>query len=922
MSLKHLLNDDDIEYYRASVSPQNWNDYGDFQSIEPQLWDPRFEEIPAPIAFTGDSVAQLSYGMNLDVDLEMYTSERDQSEQWTKDDILQVGSSTSYNSIIRAEYLCYGTICRAAVKLCGDMMELDKKLVSTATSPVTGHLQLALQKSETQFLVIFPDGQVLGEINAQLERAFTSIEEQCLQVDFEVFVPTRATREIMSRAMKGQDAVVRVQINVYGSGASADSVGQELSQNKVYLQRPDYIREGTTYENPHVLKFSDDCSTMKIPNVGTDELSSSNAASETFQQVITNVYSSLTRHENLKGLEGHERLRTSLLDHQKTALEFMSQREDGPVPSEYQLWKPVEREGQPCFRHSITGTVSRLDHTEIGGGILADEMGMGKTLLMLALIIRTLDAAHQFALETPLQIAQGSLLLKNRSRATLIVASSDLMINEWLQELTKHFGTAEDHMLKIIKYHGQKRIRSLDKLCDADLVLSSYHTISKDYTNARGLLNEVEWYRLVLDEAHIIRRQNTGLNRTVADLQARSRWCLTGTPIQNRLEDIGSLFAFLRINPLHSLSAFKKSIAVPFEEGGKRQKLAIDRFTQLFDSMCLRRTKDLLHLPDPESRIHKITLSPEERAQYEQTRRIMVRAVKNQVSVFDQKSTLGMFQIQLQLRILCNHGTWQQLFSWSRRKLYLLDEREAKEADVGSDGEATCSACRQTMPLFGLGSMFQRYEENCRHILCSECLEQSTQGVQDCLPTSCPLCTSLWNSSKHVQRARGQSQEDMYFRAEGKSSKVETLMRDVMKDISITKSIIFTCWTRTLDLIQLHLLREKLTPNNFKRIDGDCPTSKREKILEEFEKSPALHVLIMTTGTGAVGLNLAIANRVFIVEPQWNPSVENQAIARALRLGQTQAVLVTRYIVEKSVEQDMQKLQEEKLKKSNLVKSG
>lgn len=141
-------------------------------------------------------------------------------------------------------------------------------------------------------------------------------------------------------------------------------------------------------------------------------------------------------------------------------------------------------------------------------------------------------------------------------------------------------------------------------------------------------------------------------------------------------------------------------------------------------------------------------------------------------------------------------------------------------------------------------------------------------------------------------------------------------------DYKLTRnSIIFTCWTRTLDLIQLYLSRENLTARNVKRIDGDCPTAKREKILEEFEHSADLHVLIMTTGTGAVGfvvsyavsrlhllttmrsLNLAVANRVFIVEPQWNPSVENQAVARALRLGQKQAVLVTRYVVEMSVEQ-------------------
>lgn len=215
--------------------------------------------------------------------------------------------------------------------------------------------------------------------------------------------------------------------------------------------------------------------------------------------------------------------------------------------------------------------------------------------------------------------------------------------------------------------------------------------------------------------------------------------------------------------------------------------LSIERFTRLLDSMCLRRTKDLLHLPDPESRIHRIKLSPQERAQYEQTSRIMFRAVRNQVERVDQKSTLSQFQIQLQLRIICNHGTWQQMFSWSRRKLYLLDEREARDVGSGSHGEATCSACRQTMPLFGLGSMFRRYEENCRHTLCSECLEQSNETTEDHLATNCPLCSSLWRLSKYPQQQRGHSQEDMYFRAEGRSSKMEALMSDVMKDITTTK---------------------------------------------------------------------------------------------------------------------------------------
>ncbi|KAF2999264.1 hypothetical protein E8E13_003335 [Curvularia kusanoi] len=148
---------------------------------------------------------------------------------------------------------------------------------------------------------------------------------------------------------------------------------------------------------------------------------------------------------------------------------------------------------------------------------------------------------------------------------------------------------------------------------------------------------------------------------------------------------------------------------------------------------------------------------------------------------------------------------------------------------------------------------------------------------------------------------------------------MEALMDDVLLDFANTKSIVFTCWTRTLDLIEIYLKKNGLTAHNYQRIDGDCTTSRREKILDRFSKDFENRILIMTTGTGAVGLNLAIANRVFIVEPQWNPSVENQAIARALRIGQKQPVHVTRYILHDSVEQELLGVQEKKKEKANLV---
>ncbi|KAF2658988.1 hypothetical protein K491DRAFT_224216 [Lophiostoma macrostomum CBS 122681] len=811
------------------------------------------------------------------------------------------------------------------IKLRGSMSELDTKFSAGGECPIEGHYGMNVTKSDDTFNVTFPDGVIMGEMNTQFDKAMENLTDQ--QLVFEVLVPIRAIRETIGRVTKEKDAIARVSINVYGTRKIAEQVGREFSNHKIWLQRPDYVRPGIAYDNPHVLKLPQ----FQLPTNDTDtpvtveQKKPEIEKIDTFKQTIADVYSSLKRGHRLVGIEGDGRLKTPLLLHQKEALEFMSQRENGPVPDEFLLWRPGEVEGQPCYRHAITGAVSRLHREETGGGILADEMGMGKTLSILALVLRTVESAHGWCLRSGANTMQDMNNGRQpliRTRATLIIASSDLMINEWIQEMERHFHRHTTGMLKTVKYHGQYRETDIEKLHDTDLIITTYHTLASDFSTKRNPLAEFEWYRLVLDEAHIIRRQSTSLYRTVHKLKARSRWCLTGTPIQNRLEDIGSLFAFIRASPFDSMSNFRKFIAIPFDEGPKRRELAIERFTRLLDSLCLRRTKDRLHLPEQLDKIRKIDFSQEEELQYEQTKKTMFRAVRNQGSVFDHQSTLGMFQVQLQLRILCNHGTFQHPFSWSRRKMHLLDEQEDMENSIGTEGEVTCSGCRQPMPIFGDGSTYKRYDLHCKHVLCFECLEESIPGTTnheasgaEKLPTQCPLCAALWGSMhgtipSHSQRSGHHAEHDSYFRSEGRSSKMEALMADVQTDLLSTKSIIFSCWTRTLDLLQYYLSRAGIY---FQRIDGECPTARREKILDDFAKDPRLRVLIMTTGTGAVGLNLATANRVFIVEPQWNPSVENQAIARALRLGQEQAVQVTRYVVKKSVEQDMKTLQDRKL---------
>jgi SWI/SNF-related matrix-associated actin-dependent regulator of chromatin subfamily A3 len=205
-------------------------------------------------------------------------------------------------------------IFRAAVKLCGSMAELDKELNSATTSPIQGHALLTITRPETHYLVTFINGAMLGEVNALLEKALTNIMEQQYRLDFEVFAPIRAIRETISRATKEKDAVVRVQINVYGPQTNVAAIGREFSQHKIYLQRPDHVRGGTGYDNPHVLKLTDHQHPVPEIVVDVEEQVAERTAGDTLlKETIKDVYSSLTRNNHLRVLEGDERLKTPLL---------------------------------------------------------------------------------------------------------------------------------------------------------------------------------------------------------------------------------------------------------------------------------------------------------------------------------------------------------------------------------------------------------------------------------------------------------------------------------------------------------------------------------------------------------------------------------------------------------------------------------
>lgn len=220
----------------------------------------------------------------------------------------------------------------------------------------------------------------------------------------------------------------------------------------------------------------------------------------------------------------------------------------------------------------------------------------------------------------------------------------------------------------------------------------------------------------------------------------------------------------------------------------------------LLEALCLRRTKDVIKLPGLRQRMRTLVLSPAERKQYENTSKILMRKIRHRVNGVDKIYKFGLFQANLQMRLLCNHGTFQQPFSWNRRSY--RDECEAVVSALGQNGEITCSGCQLPMPILGLSGLDNGFREQCAHVLCSECLEESSSTPGGAGQTQhCPVCargpagapaeargaagdTAMpdWSAKQAIR-----DDDDSYFNSEGHSTKMRACIEDVQTDLWTTK---------------------------------------------------------------------------------------------------------------------------------------
>jgi len=216
----------------------------------------------------------------------------------------------------------------------------------------------------------------------------------------------------------------------------------------------------------------------------------------------------------------------------------------------------------------------------------------------------------------------------------------------------------------------------------------------------------------------------------------------------------------------------------------------------LLEALCLRRTKDAIQLPGLRPRLRTLEFSPAEREQYENTKKTLARTIRQRTGGAEKSSKFGLFQANLQMRLLCNHGTFQKPFSWHHRSS--LDEREVVVSALGQTGEITCSGCQQPMPILGSSWLGNGFRAQCAHVFCDECIAESGAGEQT---QHCPVCARWLTQARaggHVAAAgvampnwpaeeTVEDDDDHYFNTEGHSTKMRALVEDISKDLMTTK---------------------------------------------------------------------------------------------------------------------------------------
>lgn len=403
----------------------------------------------------------------------------------------------------------------------------------------------------------------------------------------------------------------------------------------------------------------------------------------------------------------------------------------------------------------------------------------------------------------------------------------------------------------------------------------------------------------------------------------------------NNIRDLHSLLRFLRITGgIEQPEVFNMVIGRPL---ALKQRRAVSLLQHLMNDLCLRRVKDMkfvdLKLPAKTEYIHRITFWEDEKKKYDallseaqgalrdfQSRKKGPGAEKNRFqSVLERLLRLRQTCVFSSVCIVTFALTCHSCNHWTLCKDRITDLLQLLEDnDVVPLNAKNCALLQQALQLFiesqeecpvCFEAMKSPVITHCKHAFCRPCISKVIE-----IQGKCPMCRASLSEDNLVEPAPEKGIEEMEvdnLDRETKSSKTEALLKILQATLKKegSKVIIFSQWTSFLNVIQRQLDEAGYT---YTRIDGSMNATKRDVAIKALDEDPNTRIMLASLAVCSVGLNLVSADTVVLADSWWAPAIEDQAVDRVHRLGQTRETTVWRLVMEGTVEERVLDIQAEK----------
>jgi TATA-binding protein-associated factor len=605
-----------------------------------------------------------------------------------------------------------------------------------------------------------------------------------------------------------------------------------------------HSRQGAVEAIHHIIKLLDIKALPYVLFLIVPVLGRMSDSDESVRLLSTSTFAALVKMVPLEaGIPDPPGFSAELLAKRDDERKFLAQLLDGSRAEQYALPIKIKADLRQYQKDGVSW-LAFLSKYQLHG-ILCDDMGLGKSLQTIC-IVGSMHHERQARYNATRSVDSAHL-------PSLIVCPPTLT-GHWFHEIKKF---SDD--LRAIQYVGNapQRAALRPALSRYDVVITSYEAVRNDIAE----LGRMNFLYCVLDEGHVIKNPKTKLTQAVKQIRAQHRLLLSGTPIQNNVLELWSLFDFLMPGFLGSERLFNDRFSKPIlaDRDGKATPKEREAASSALESLhkqvlpfLLRRLKEdvLKDLPPKIIQDYYVELSDVQRALYDEFSKSRAAEEAGEVVSSDGggSGTQHVFQSLQYLRKLCNHPA-----------LVLRDDKAAMATVERKLGKVP--------PIHDISHAPK--------------LEALKQLLTDC---------GIGNAG-----ATG---------------------ADKMDPSTFTGShrVLIFCQLRPmLDLIETDLFRSQMPSVSYMRLDGATDPRKRHAIVETFNADPKIDVLLLTTSVGGLGLNLTGADTVIFVDHDWNPMKDLQAMDRAHRLGQKKVVNVYRLITRGTLEEKIMGLQRFKL---------